>query len=188
MADPVVPVVVAAARAPDAISLAGYIMMGLGALFILFLIYIFWKAQRDPNNRIDLVDLLADQPGGKTSQGRFWSLIAGTAGTWVFIYLPVSGHFDPTYASLYLGMVFAFKIASDVTGKPTPGASSSVTTTTSTVQAAAPVVAPVPVSSEVLVAAGRGVEPLNPKIGLEDVGKNVALVSTRKKPAKRKRK
>lgn len=38
-----------------------------------------------------------------------------------------------------------------------------------------------------LVAASRGVEPLRPAIGPEDVGKSVAIVARKRKPTKRRR-
>lgn len=179
MADPVpaVAVVAAVQKAPDAISIGGYAMMGLGGLFLVFLIYVFWRAQRDKENRVDLTELLIDPATGRTSQSRFWSLIGGTVATWVFLFLPVSGHFDAAFAAAYLTLMFGIKVAGDITSKPVPGASSSTTTTTTTAQAA-----PVPVAA---LQPAAGVETLNPKIGPEDVGKSVALV---RKPIKRKRK
>ncbi len=134
-----------AAKLPAEVTLAGQAMLWFGVVIVGVLILIFVRAQWNKRNRIDLTDLLLDQSVGKVTQGRFWSLIGGAAGTFVFIYLPVSGHFDPTYASAYLLAVFGLKVAGDITGKPAPGASSEVTTTTSTVRAGQPAPAEHPV-------------------------------------------
>jgi len=83
-------------------------------------------------------------------------------------------------------------IAAFLWGDRTPaGTATTTTTTTATAPVpAAPVAAPVvpaaPVPAAALIAAAGGVEPLHPKIGEDDVGKSVALVS-RKKPQRRKR-
>lgn len=179
----VAPAVVAVTtKAPAEISLAGEAMLWLGVVFLLFLIYVFVRAQLDRHNRVDLTDLLIAPETGKITPGRFWALVGGAAGTFVFIFLAVSGHFDATYASAYLLAAFGLKVAGDITGKPTPGAGSEVTTTTSTIRAGASMPA---VDQVALVDAGRGVEPLSPKIKPADVGKTVALVS---RPKRKKRK
>ena len=124
MADPIAiaPAAVVAAvdvsKAPAASTLAGYVMLGFGVVILVVLIIIFVQAQWNKHNKIDLTDLLLDQSTGKITQGRFWGLVGGSAGTWVFIYLPVSGHFDATYASAYLLAAFGLKVAGDITAKP----------------------------------------------------------------------
>ena len=140
MTEPAPSVVVAAiAKAPTEISIAGYAMMGFGVFLIVVLVIILLKAQLSRNNRIDLNDTLIDPAIGKTTPGRFWTLVGGTAGTWLFIYLPVSGHFDSTYAIFYLAAVFGLKVAGDITSKPSPGASSEMTERTIREEAPAPV-------------------------------------------------
>lgn len=120
MGETVVPAVVVAtaSKDPAAITLAGYGMIGLGIILIVMLWWIFFKAQGDRRNKVDFTDLLLDSTIGKMTQGKFWGLVGGAAGTWVFIFLPVSGHFDATYASAYLVAVFALKVAGDITNKP----------------------------------------------------------------------
>lgn len=145
---PVVPAIVAAptpttavviapaapTKAPAEISSAGVAMLWFGVAIIAFLVYIFIKAQWSRKNPIDLNFLLIDPLTGNVTQGRFWGLIGGAAATFVFVFLAVSGHFDPTFASAYVLACFGLKVAGDVTGKPDPGASST-TTTTSTMRA-----------------------------------------------------
>lgn len=157
MAEPViVPAVTAAAveaaKLPTSTTTAGQAMLWFGVVIVAVLILIFVRAQWNARNRIDLTDLLLDQSVGKVTQGRFWSLIGGAAGTFVFIYLPVSGHFDATYASAYLLAVFGLKVAGDITGKPTPGASSEMTERT--IRSDAPA-APAAMAAPVL-AKGKG--------------------------------
>lgn len=84
---------------------------------------------------------------------------------------------------VFLGAVGAFRMG-DRERMPV---TTTTTSKTVTEEKPAPPVAPV-VSAESLIAAGRGVEPLNPKIQADDVGKHVALVSTRKTAARKKRK
>src|SRR6266576_1008748 len=175
MSDPVVAPAIIAAPAPTTavvvapvvpaspaiITLAGYAMLGLGLLLILMLAWIFWKAQRG-KSKIDMEDLLLDPTVGKITQGRFWGLIGGASGTWVFIYLPVSGHFDSTYAVGYLAAVFALKVAGDITGKPTPSSAESTVEKVAASGASektAVKVTDVP-TPHALQAAGRGVEPI----------------------------
>ena len=109
---------VLAAKAPAEVSLAGYVMLGFGLVIIIILVVILIKAQLSKTNKIDLNDMLIEPKTGKTSPGRFWTLIGGAAGTWVFVYLPVSGHFDPTYAIFFVGLAFGLKVAGDITAKP----------------------------------------------------------------------
>jgi hypothetical protein len=72
-----------------------------------------------------------------------------------------------------VGAVGAFR-AGD---KPRAGVATTTTTTTATAPAAAS-----PMTPEAMQAAGRGVEPLSPKIQPKDVGSSVALVKPKRKP------
>jgi len=190
MADPVVvtaaaPAValaaVEAARAPVAINLAGYAMLGLGILLIVALVWIFVAAQLDKHSKVDLADLVLDPNTGRVTQAKWHGLIGGAAGTWVFVYLAVSGHFDATYAAAYLLAMMAAKVAGDITAKPTPLPEGASETVKETVRTGPP---PVPIAADTLQAAGRGVEPMPAKIGPEDVGKKPLLGA---KPKRRKR-
>jgi hypothetical protein len=145
MTEPVPASAVAAiiAKAPADISLAGYAMLAFGVVIIAVLVVILLKAQLSRTNRIDLTDLLIEQATNKVTPARFWTLIGGAAGTWVFIYLPVSGHFDATYAAAYLAACFGFGVAAVYANKQPPGASSEMTERTIRSEAAPEPVAPV---------------------------------------------
>jgi hypothetical protein len=107
-----------AAKEPALITPAGYAMLVFGGLIVLTLIVIFWRAQNSGTSKIDFADMLLDPLTKKLTPARFWNLIGGAAATFVFVYLPVSGHFDPTYASAYIIAVLAAKAVADITSKP----------------------------------------------------------------------
>lgn len=90
----------------------------LGILLFLSVGTLVYLAHRDPNNKkINLDSLLYDKETKSTSLAKLMGLLGGATGTWVFVYLPVSGHFDATYAIGYLTVMIAGKVAADVTNK-----------------------------------------------------------------------
>jgi len=95
-------------------------MVMLGLLGIWTFIYILRKAQKDRRNPIDLAYLLVDPTVGKVTLAKFAGFGAFLASTWVFFFLPVSGHFDTGYAAAYIATWAAAKVATDFINKPNP--------------------------------------------------------------------
>lgn len=88
-------------------------MEGLGCVLLLLGVYIIWRAQRDPTNKIDIAYLLVDSQTGNVTLAKWCGLVALLASTWVFVYMAVSNRFDTTFAIAYLGTWGAVKVAQD---------------------------------------------------------------------------
>jgi ABC-type phosphate transport system permease subunit len=92
-------------------------------LFLLFMFcWILWTAQTDRESPIDLKYLLIDTQLKQVTMAKFGAFGAFIASTYIFIYLPVTGHFDGTFAGIYVGAWIAGKVATDYINKdkPTP--------------------------------------------------------------------
>ena len=85
----------------------------LGLFLLLLVTVILTYAQFNKKNKIDLVYLLIDPTLGKVTLAKFGGFGAFVASTWVFIELPVSGHFDAGYATMYTLTWAGVKVASD---------------------------------------------------------------------------
>lgn len=85
----------------------------LGAFLLAILCWILARAQFDKANPIDLSYLLVDATVGNVTLAKFGGLGAFLASTWVFIDLPVTGHFDATFAGWYMGVWGGVKVATD---------------------------------------------------------------------------
>lgn len=90
-------------------------LYALGVVLLLGGAWILWHAQRDPDSPVDLSYLLVDSTIGKVTLAKFAGFGAFLASTWIFIFLPVTDHFDVGYASAYLLSWGAVKVAGDLT-------------------------------------------------------------------------
>ena len=87
-------------------------VLGLSLLFLLG--FILWSGQRDKSNpSFDLNYVMVDATVGKITLAKFGGFCALLASTWVFIDLPVTGHFDTSYAIAYIAGWGGFKVATD---------------------------------------------------------------------------
>jgi hypothetical protein len=95
----------------------GLVMEILGGALALMFGYLLWAAHRNPSNNVDLSFLLVDTSLGNVTLAKFGGLLALIVSTWVFVYLPVAGKFDATFAVGYIATWGAVKVASDITSK-----------------------------------------------------------------------
>ena len=89
------------------------LMPVLGVFLLTMFCWILLQAQMNRRNKIDLSYLLVDSTINNVTLAKFGGLMALVASTWVFIYLPVSGHFDSAYAIGYIVGWGAVKVATD---------------------------------------------------------------------------
>lgn len=86
----------------------------LGSFLLVLMAVIFWRGQLDKSNpQFDLNYALVDSQIGKVTLGKLSGFVALLASTWVFIDLPVTGHFDASYAIAYIAGWGGVKLGTD---------------------------------------------------------------------------
>ena len=107
-----------------------------GIIFLILLVFSFWRMQRDPTNNFNLFDMVMD--GGRLSRLACVFIGAFAVCSWVIVRLAIDGKMTEGYMTSYGAIFVAPIIAKLFSPPPVPGTTTTTTTAQQTIEKTEP--------------------------------------------------